>query len=83
MPSGTASVGLMNGLIEGSPSAVRWATTVALAPAGRSGESSRMGSEPAAAPAGRTSMSCDPAGRLIGSVTVSNAKFASARLPST
>ena len=56
MPSGTELVGLTNGVSVGLPAAVRLATTVAFAPAGRDGLAVRIGAALAGSPALRTAM---------------------------
>ena len=68
MPSGTELVGLTNGVRVGFPAAVRLATIVAFAPAGRDGLAVRIGAALLGSPALRTATAWAPAGRLIGLV---------------
>ncbi len=82
LPAGMVSVEFTNGVRAGLPSAVRWATTVMLAPAGTMtplASTTAVASSPA--PAWTTLRSYEPAGSCTGSVSVPGAKLVSNGLP--
>ena len=83
-PGATRDTSFLNGVTVGLPSALRCATSVTLAPAGRSASADSRGDpEPSAASAGKIVTLCGPAGRSTGPWLVPGWKSSSARAPST